>query len=140
MVHIDMTAPDRELNPGVHLWTVKKCEQTVSRGGDQMLKLELRRDDGAKMFDNIMLQGGGWPIGKRKLAVFVGPDFKGDLDPLTIQGRRVWAETVVEAYNGRDNLKVNIEGLKHAGYQDVNDTPPGQEPAPPEVDDSDVPF
>lgn len=137
MVHIDMTRPDRDLTPGVDLWECKSAESTSSRKGDPMLKLKHARvdDPTSQLYDIVMLAGGGWPIGKRKLGAFVEPEFAGDFDPLSIVGARFWIETQIEEYEGRSSLKVNADALKHGGYQRADDPPPGKT-APIEVDDT----
>lgn len=138
MVQVDMTRPGRELRPGIDLWKTTKCESVRSRAGDQMLKLTLERvsNPQERVFDNIMLEGGGWEIGKRKLAAFVPADFKGDLDPLELVCIRVWVCTAVDTYQGKDKLAVSIDELKCAGYQRVEDVPPGC--SVPEVEDEDM--
>lgn len=115
-----------------------------------MLALKLSRvsEPSDCMYDNIMLEGGGWPIGKQKLAAFLDPGFKGDLDPISLVGVRVWAETGINEHKGKQRLAVIIEGLKHGGYQRAEDPPPGKsvpepvvESAPDDfVDGEDVPF
>jgi len=126
VVHIDMNRPDDSLAPGVDLWQIVSCTAKPSRGGDNMLALKFERvDGGGNLFDNVMLGGGGWGIGKQKLAALVEPGFTGDLDPISLVGKRLWIETVVDNFEGRDRLKVNIKGLKHGGYQRADDVPPG---------------
>ena len=73
----------------------------------------------------VMLAGGGWGIGKRKLAALLEPGFSGELDPLDLVGKRLWVSTGIETYEGKDRLKVMIDELKHAGYQREDDVPPG---------------
>lgn len=141
MVNVDMNRPDRDLNPGVDLWEVMKSEATNSRAGDAMIRLKLFRvsDPAAHLFDNIMLAGGGWGIGKSKLvALGVSENFRGDLDPLDFVGRRVWVSTGVDSYEGKDRLKVMIDGLRYSGYQPADQVPPGCVAPEPESDR--VPF
>ena len=133
MVYIDTNKPDRELIPGVDLWEVIQCSHSRSQAGTDMLKLKFARVSNSSdhLFDNIMLDGGGWSIGKQKLAALVDPGFAGDIDPLDFVGRRLWLETGVQEYTKKDggkgqSLKVLIEGLKHAGYQREDDPPPGK--------------
>lgn len=143
MVHVDMTQPDRELTPGVDLWEIIQCSSKVSRKGDQMLALKLARvsDPGDHIYDNIMLAGTGWGIGKKKLGALVPKDFKGDIDPLDFLGVRLWVETVVSEYEGKERLQVNIGGLKHGGYQRAEDVPEGKElPEETAVDPDSIPF
>lgn len=127
MVQIDMNEPDRDLNPGIDLWSVIASSEERASSGNKMIKLKLARvsHPNEHLFDNIMLSGGGWPIGKGKLQALLPADFKGDLDPLDFIGRRLWVATGVETYNGRDSLKVMIDQLKHKGYQREDDVPPG---------------
>ncbi len=144
MVQIDMTRPDRDLTPGVDLWKIIKCEPVQSRAGDPMLKVKFARvsDPQEHIYDNIMLAGGGWGIGKQKLGALLEANFKGDLDPLDLVGKRLWLYTVVDTYKGKDNLKVGIEELRHAGYQRADDPPPGKDAPGPEVvlDEDSAPF
>lgn len=142
MVQIDMTQPDRELTPGVDLWEIMECKEDKSRSGDKMLRMKFFRVRAPSdhMYDNIMLAGGGWGIGKAKLSTLVASDFKGDLDPLDLVGKRVWISTGVETYQGKDRLKVMIDDLACKGYQPGEVAPDGCEaPAEPD-DDSEIPF
>ena len=125
-MHLDMTRPDREMPTGTNLWRLVNVQTKTSGKGHAMLAVKFEPADGsaAHLYDNIMLQGGGWAIGKPKLvALGVPADFQGDLDPQKLVGRRVWIDTFVQNHNGRDGLKVNIQELSHAGYQ-PEDTPP----------------
>lgn len=139
MVHVDMNQPGADLRPGIDLWVVREATSKESRRGDAMINLRLARVRGGTgtLYDNIMLEGNGWGIGKSKLGAFLPPDFSGDLDPLDFVGRRLWAETVVKTGERGDKLEVNIKGLKHGGYQPAEDVPPGE--SLPD-DDGDTPF
>lgn len=138
MVEIDMTKPDRDLTPGVDLWRIAECVSRRSSGGDRMLAVKFRRvaDDGDHLFDNIMLEGPGWGIGKSKLGALLPKDYKGDLDPLDLVDRRLWVETTVDEYQGKQRLKVDIQGLKHCGLQAEDDPPPGAVPSLMHADDT----
>lgn len=129
MVRINMNAPTgRELTPGVDLWEIVKCEAKQARSGAQMLKIEFSRVSrpADRVFDNVMLEGPGWPLGQQKLvALGVPMDFNDDLDPLQLLNKRVWLSTGIETYEGKNSLKVLINELKHAGMQAVDDVPPG---------------
>lgn len=129
MVEVDMTQAGRDLNPGIDLWEIVTANEAKSQGGDKMIKLKFERVSEAKdkVFDNIMLEGGGWDIGKGKMAAFVPADFKGNIDLLTWVGKQLWVATGVEAWNGKDRLKVMIDELKFKGYQPAEDVPPGKE-------------
>lgn len=122
-----MNEPIGDLKGGIDLWEVVKVEQKKSQKGDAMLTLDFARsrkqDDRAR--DNIMLAGDGKALGRQKLAAFLGENFKGEFDPLDLMGKRVWLSTGVEVYKGRDQLKVLIADLKHAGMQPEKDVPPG---------------
>jgi len=137
MVHIDLNAPDPRLTPGVDLWEIRECNRKDSRGGTPMLALKLARvsDPTQHMYDNIMLAGGGWGIGKRKLGAFLPADFAGEFDPLDLIGTQVWVETEIQTYEGKDRLAVNVNGLKHGGYQRADDPPAGKT-----IDEDSVPF
>ncbi len=127
MVHIDTTKPDRVLNPGTDLWEVIEAKEGKSSKGDAMLKLKLARvsDPQDHLFENIMLAGAGWGIGKKKLGALVPAGFKGDLDPLDLIGRRLWVSTGVETFEGQDRLRVMINDLKYAGLQPAEMVPEG---------------
>lgn len=143
MVQIDMNKPDRDLTPGVALWVVKECSAGTSRKGDRMLKLKLARveDETSHMYDNAMLEGGGWGIGKKKLGAFVPADFAGDFDPQSIVGERFWVCTTIRTYEGKDSLSVDHETLRHGGYQRADEVPPGCKlPEPGAGGVIDVPF
>ena len=137
-----MGKPDRERKPGIDLWEVMQAEETKSRAGDAMFKMKYKRvsDPSAHIYDNVMLAGGGWGIGKQKLAALgVANDFKGEIDPLDFVGKRVWISTGVSTWEGKDNLKPITEGLKMAGYQPEEMVPEGHTlPEPPKADE--VPF
>ena len=142
MVHIDMNKPDRELTPAVDLWEIVECVATRSAKGDEMLSVKFARVENTSdhMYDNVMLEGNGWGIGKQKLAALVGPTFAGDLDPLSLVGQRYWVETAVREYQGKSSLSVNIEGLKPAGLQRADDPPPGKTAPQPVPEHDDTPF
>lgn len=127
MVHIDTTQPDRVLVPGVDLWEIKEAREDKSTKGDPMLSLKLFRvsNPADHIYDTIMLAGAGWPVGKKKLGALVPAGFNGDLDPLDLIGRRLWASTGIETYQGRDRLRVLIGDLKFAGLQPAEMVPPG---------------
>jgi len=147
MVHIDMTKTGRDLSPGTDLWRVDQCAYRTSRKGDGMLEVKLQRvsNDADSILDWIMLEGGGWDIGKSKLIAFgVGSDYKGDLDPLSFVGRRLWVATTINSYqdkdgNPRESLRVDINELAHSGYQAEDDVPTGCTP-PAAAPDDDTPF
>ena len=142
MVYVDTTQPDRELRPGVDLWRVIACEEKTSRSGDAMLNLKLAReeDQGDHVYDVVMLEGKGRGIGIQKLRAFLPDGFKGELDPVSLIGARVWADMSIEEYQGKQSLKVDIGGLKHAGYQRADDPPDGRDAPPKDEDYSEIPF
>lgn len=127
MVNVDMTQPDRKLVPGIDLWEIKEAADEKSSKGDGMLSLKLFRvsNPSDHIYDNIMLAGAGWPVGKKKLGALLPPNYKGNLDPLGLIGVRLWVSTGVEAYKGQDRLRVLIADLKFAGLQPAADVPPG---------------
>lgn len=141
MVKVDMTQPDRDLTPGVDLWEVKTASGKESSNGTPMISLEFKRVSGqGVLWDNVMLGGGGWGIGKAKLsALGVPKNFTGDLNVATLVGRRVWVATVVDEYQGKSRLKVDIAELDHAGYQDEKNKPAGAKAPPAERTFADTP-
>lgn len=137
MVHIDTTRPDRVLVPGIDLWEIKEAGSDKSSKGDAMLKLKLFRvsDPSDHIYDNVMLAGAGWPVGKKKLGALLPVGFNADVDPLLFIGRRLWVATGVEQYKGRDQLKVLIAELRCGGMQPAGEVPPGKAlPVEPEAD------
>lgn len=143
MVRIDTDKPADQparapLTPGVDLWQVAKAEETTSaKSGAQMLKLEMHRVSTLtqkypdRVFDNVMLEGGGWGIGKEKLMALLGGPFKGDLDVLDLLNKRVWLSTGIETYDGKDRLKVLVSdpkasnGFAWCGIQHEKNVPAG---------------
>lgn len=143
MTHVDMTQPDRTLTPGTDLWEIKEAKDETSSKGDAMINLKLFRvsNPSDHLYDIVMLAGAGWPVGKKKLGALIPPGFNGNLDLLTLIGRRLWVSTGVETYNGRDRLKVLIADLRHAGFQVAADVPPGRAlPVDPVPGTDEVPF
>jgi hypothetical protein len=136
---IDMTVSGGdEILTGTHLWRIASAAPERSRGGDRMLVLKLTctrpGHADAKLTDRLMFEGRGWGIARGKLmALGIGVDFKGKLDPLSLVDRRVWVATVERSYSyekdgekrtGKD-CSVDINQLKHNGYQAEQDVPPG---------------
>lgn len=128
MVYVDL---DSQFTPGIDLWEVVESRYTRGKDGTGeprfALKFQRVSNRADELFDNLMMGGAGKRIGAAKLAVFVGEHFKGEVDPISFVGRRVWIETTIEQYNGEPQLKVNIGGLKHKGYQREEDVPPGKD-------------
>lgn len=131
MVHIDLTKPDREFTPGVDLWEIREATHTRGRNGsgDPRLNLKLVRvtNTSDHLYDVVMLDGKGWGIGKAKLQALLPAGFAGDLDPLSLVGRRLWVETMIGEYEGKSRLQVNIKGLKHSGFQAEEEVPAGKD-------------
>lgn len=132
MVRVDMTQPDRDMTPGVDLWEVKTGVSKTSTNNTPMLSLEFKRVVGqGLLYDNVMLGGGGWGIGKAKLtALGIPKTFSGDLNVTMLVGKRVYIATVVGEYTDkkgqqRSKLEVDINELEHAGYQSESKPPPG---------------
>ena len=128
MAHIDMTRPDREFKPGIDIWVVKTADEKQSSNGNNMFSIRFVResDPSDSLFDNIMLESRGWPIGKRRLqALGVAPDHSGELHANALVGKRVFLATHVTNYRGEDRLQVDRDGLTHAGYQPISNPPDG---------------
>lgn len=145
---VDMTNAGDFLT-GVNLWRIVACSiETSKNSGDPYLKLTLRNGM-TDLVDMAMLRGKGWPIGRKKLlGLGIPADHKGGIDPLAFVDRRLWVAThvVTESYVGKDGqtksvdkLKVDINQLKHAGYQPEADLPQGCVAPPPDDVDS-TPF
>ncbi len=142
MVHIDLNKPDRELKPGVDLWEIMKASVEKSRNGDDMIKLKMFRVRSPEdhLYDNIMLAGGGWGIGKKKLGALLKEGFNAELDPLDLIGKNIWVSLGIEAYKGKDRLKVLIDELKFAGFQPEDQVPAGCKAPEPTPSADEVPF
>lgn len=143
MVEIDMNKEPTDGMPvGINLWEVRRCQADKSQSGDQKLVIEfasIGTQDPVKLIDHLMLAGRGWGLGKEHLiALGVPAGFTGNLDPLDFIGRKVWLATHVEERPGiatkgpnagkpitYRNLKVDINALKHKGYQAEADVPAG---------------
>jgi hypothetical protein len=137
MVHIDMTDDgSRDLVSGVNLWQVASAYSKVSQSGDDMLVVKLLYG-ACSVEDTIMLTGRGWyGIGRKKLfALGIAPDMVGELDPMTLVGRKVWVATEVqtsfvdkrtgETRECQPRLIVDIKKLQSAGYQAESIVPEG---------------
>lgn len=121
---------------GVNLWTVTSCQLTrANTSGENMLKVELACGE-AKLKDNIMLGGGGWGMGRRKLIALGMPETgKFTIDPPAFVGTKVWCATKMEPNTWTDKktgeerkgerLVVDIKALTHSGYQHKDKVPPG---------------
>jgi hypothetical protein len=128
MAHVDMSRPDRVLNPGVDLWEVYDAKEKRSSSQTLMFAMQYQRvgDRSDFLWDNIMLEGRGWGIGKKRLAALgIAPDHKGEIPAAQLMERRVYVATHVTSYNGSDRLSVNADALTHAGYQPESDPPSG---------------
>lgn len=136
MAYVDM-ADSAELNfdPGVYLCEVIKAEEKKSRSGDVMFPVELRGVAPAarnlSVFDFIMLGGKGKGMGLAKLsALGIPKDFRGELRPAQIIGKRVWLFLEWDEYTDSDgktrrNLKPDPNQGSHCGYQPESDPPEG---------------
>lgn len=145
MTNVDMTKKaSRPLTPGIDLWEIMEAKDGKSKSkNESLLNLKFfrvaKRND--HIYDSVMLEGDGWPMGQKKLGALLPPDFNGDLDPLSLVGKRLWLATSVQTYNGNDSLKVNPKGgLKFAGYQPAADVPAGCTTPVEEPLGDDVPF
>lgn len=132
MIDIDLEAPNPSLEAGVDIWQVDEAKSDKSkRSGDPMIVLKLSRvrRSSDKIVDRIMLAGGGYDMGKQKLAAFLAPGYKGKLNLADLRNVRVYANTVVTSFEGRSKLEVKpANGLPNAGYLQWSEggpVPPG---------------
>lgn len=147
MVTVDMTHDPRP-KPGIHLATVKHAQLKLSRNGENMIAIELVDHRGVYLcMDHIMLEGGGWGIGRDKLTgLGIPDDFSGDLDPLNLRGIKVWIALAERSYTDRQSgekksaLGVDREQLKLSGYQKEKDVPEGCEVPKDEAPEEETPF
>lgn len=127
MVHVDMNKPDRDIPEGIFLVEVIKAEAKRSRKGDLMIGLTLVHaqtgEEAAR--DVVMLEGPGWGLGKAKLTALGLGEFRGDLDPATLVGKRVWASIEPREYDGRTYASINTKLLRYAGLQAEDEKPEG---------------
>lgn len=138
----------RKLVPGIDLWQIVTAQETKSeKSGAAMFKIALNRVSSMRqkypdqVIDYIMLEGGGWGIGKEKLMAVLGGPFKGKLDALDLVNRRVWISTGTETYKTvdkktgemveREKLKVLVtdpkqsNGFAWCGIQHEKNVPAG---------------
>lgn len=163
MADIDTDKPaeqsDRKpLAAGIDLWQIKTAKESKSeKSGANMFTVELNRVSMLaqkypdRVTDYIMLEGGGWGIGKEKLMAVLGGPFKGKLDALDLVNKRVWLSTGIEKYSAtdkktgeiveREKLKVLVSdpkqsnGFAWCGIQTEKNVPAGHA-----LPGEDVPF
>lgn len=110
-MHVDMNAPvEGDVPEGTYLAEVKSAKEKTANSGNAMIAIEFRGvEETFSVYDNIMLMGKGWGLGRAKLVgLGVGSDFSGDLDLADLIGRRVYLHLAEEEYQGRKRLKVDI--------------------------------
>lgn len=98
---------------GIYFGEVTDAEEKRSNAGDQYIAIKFKdvRGGGYLLQDIAMLEGGGAPIGYKKLRA-LGHD-KTTLDPARdLTGKRAYLACVHDEYDGIKRLKVNI---KHKG-------------------------
>ena len=152
MFELDMTKePESRWLTGVNLWEVRSAAIERAKSGEMMLVLKLKCGE-YELKDRAMLGGGGWGIGRNKLAALgVSAEFKGKFDPLDFIGRKVWIATAMSSFEGIDKktgeprkfpkLDVDIDGLPLSGYQVADKIPPGaRAPEVREASDDETPF
>lgn len=132
MVHFNMKAAaessNRELTPGTDLWFVTAAKSGFTANKDPKIDLMLKRisDPRDWLFETLSLGGPGAGIAAKKLrAMGYADDFDGEVDPLDLIGKEVWAATGVQEYQGKKSLRVMIGELKYAGMQPRDDVPAG---------------
>lgn len=153
MSEIDM-GREAELT-GINLWTVVSWKRAKTQAGDLKATVKFKCGE-YDLTADILLGGKGWARGRDHLTALGVPlDFKGQVEDLPIQGKRVWIATHIEerediARSGPDagkmvkyrNLRVDGNQLSHRGYQAEANVPAGcTAPAgngP--VDDDSIPF
>lgn len=134
---VDMTQPTMgpgQFKPGLYRAEVAQAVDKSSAKGDPMFNIALKAIDfpgvnGFLCFDNVMLAGPGWGIGKSKLQVLrpnLPADFKGELSPSELLGRRCIVRVIYQKnQNGEDRLAVDIRApASHCGYYDEVASPP----------------
>lgn len=128
----------RSVLTGINLWRITEAKMGTSKKGDAMLTLKLKCGE-AELRDNLMLQGGGWGIGRAKLlALGFKEDQKFVIDPVALYDLKVWVATKPREYSyvkdGRTitgtDIEVDINLLKHSGYQHELSVPDGATPPP----------
>lgn len=142
---IEVNMEDSGYVEGINLWRLVECKpDTAKTSGSPMLVLKLRAGS-SEITDRVMLAGGGWKLGRRKLmALGVAENHKGAIDPLSFLNKLLWVATIVKPNtyikDGEtktvDRLEVDINQLKYAGLQPANDPPPGFTAPPADVDET----
>ena len=105
-------------------------ERTARRSGAPYINVRLKIIEGdwegkASIWDNLMMGGKGVGIGIRK-AAGLGLELEGvaQVDADDFIGRRAVCHIVHGEYDGKKNLKVDIEQGDYAGYDRIGDALP----------------
>lgn len=139
-IEIPWSAPDGKLTPGRYKYKIREAKEKFSKGNAPMIALTLDAVGfGKKLcYDNIMLGGDGWGIGKAKLqGLGIGENMK-QLDALSLIGSGGYVAVKSKEYNGKTSLEVDIS-QGSGGYWDI-DQNPGSVIEPPEADVADAPL
>ena len=132
----DAKEPQEQIKPGWYNVEIGQVDGKVTAKGHPMLTLHFIIVDGehadreVKYADNVMLDGPGAGMGKKKLKAFGIDVAAGDpVDSDALLRRRAQAFLYYEEYKGRENLRVKL----NAGSCGYN-------PIATDSDMSDIPF
>ena len=117
---VDDTPRKQMPEAGQHLATVTAAEIKTSQKGDGYLSLtfELPDSGGWRCFDIVMLSGPGAGIGAAKAKMLGHSLEHGDpVLPEIYVGAQVTLSLIVEAYDGKDRLKVDVLHGEYCGYE-----------------------
>lgn len=106
MLNLDFSSvPSRDpLDEGMYLLTIAKAEETTSRSGNLMLKLEYDVNDvegNRKLWDNyVLIDKCMWKIKELFDALGIDTTAIVDIDVSELVGLQVTAKVIQELYNG----------------------------------------
>ena len=128
---------------GDYLVTVIEASETMSKAGDEMIKLKLEVEGhGVHLYDYLVAtEASFWKIDTFRKAIGdrVVEGEEVELSAAALEGRQGHARLRIEEYQGKKSNKVELWITDRVSTATPKTTPPAPAQAQPEVDD-DVPF
>ncbi|MBC2593757.1 DUF669 domain-containing protein [Ruficoccus amylovorans] len=128
---------------GDYLVTVIEASETLSKAGDDMIKLKLEVEGhGVHLYDYLVAtEASFWKIDTFRKAIGdrVVEGEEVELAAAALEGRQGHARLRIEEYQGKKSNKVELWITDRVPTATLKATPPATAQAQPEVDD-DVPF
>ena len=128
---------------GDYLVTVIEASETLSKAGDDMIKLKLEVEGhGVHLYDYLVAtESSFWKIDTFRKAIGdrVVEGEEVELTAAALEGRQGHARLRIEEYQGKKNNKVELWITDRVPTATAKTTPPATVQAQPKVDD-DVPF